>query len=100
MEIVIRVRQYFEHEKHVHRRISLNNITESTAAAIGVNRKLVRKISNIEDVLSWRKLPAVPITVSPTQKNPKISRPLCSILFEIFIPMVIKLLLQTLFLKD
>ena len=71
METVLRLHQCFEHEKRVHRRINLNNVTERTAAATGVNRNLVCKICAMEDVSSWRKLPCLPITVSRKQTIPE-----------------------------
>ena len=54
MEIVLRVRQFFEQEKIQLRRINLNNVLERIAAATGVNRNIISKIHTIEDVLNWK----------------------------------------------
>ena len=70
LEIVLRVRQFFENERTQHRRINLNNVVERTSAATGVNKNLVCKIRTIEDVLNWKKKPGVSVKVPQTHQIP------------------------------
>ena len=57
VEIVLRFQQYFENKKVQHRRICLNKVAETTAAARGVNKNTVCTIETMEDVLNWKKKP-------------------------------------------
>ena len=61
LEIVLRVRQFFEQERKKHCRINLNNVLQRTTAPIGVNRNIIGKIQAREDVLKWKKKPGVPV---------------------------------------
>ena len=63
MEVVLRIRQYFEHEKRVHRRINLSKDYSSRIS----KQKLGMQISTMEDVLSCSKLPGLSATFSPNQ---------------------------------
>ena len=71
MEIFLEAPEYFEHEKSVRCQINLNTITESTTAAPVRNRKLVYRISTINDILSCKKLPGAPIKVFYAQTIPE-----------------------------
>ena len=80
LEIVLRVRQFFENERTQHRRINLNNVVERTSAATGVNKNLVCKIRTIEDVLNWKKKPGVSVKVPQT---PQIPDNFCSVIRQV-----------------
>lgn len=50
VEIILRVRQFFEHEKEKEEVPNINQVIERTSKATGINRNTLRKIKNIDDV--------------------------------------------------
>ncbi len=70
LEIVLRVRQFFETERTQHQRINLNNVVKRKSAATGVNKNLVCKTRTIEDVLNWKKKSGVSVKVTQTHQIP------------------------------
>ncbi len=53
-QIILRVRQYFEHERLEGHRINLQKVVERTAAATGASHNIVARIKTEEDVENWR----------------------------------------------
>ncbi len=53
-QIILRVRQYFEHERLKGHRINLRKVVERTAAAAGASHNIVARIKTEDDVENWR----------------------------------------------
>ena len=71
MEVALGVRQFFEQERLQHRRISLNNVLESTALETGINKNLVYKVRKLEDIKHWKKKPDAPTSVQRASHIPE-----------------------------
>ncbi len=53
-QVILRVRQYFEHERFKGYRINLQKVLERTAAATGASHNIVARIKTEEDVKNCR----------------------------------------------
>ena len=79
-EIIWRVREFFEEEKRLRKRIDVDKVIERTIAATGASKWTVIKLKSPEDVEMWDHQPAETVQVL---KNSAVPEPLICVVRKV-----------------